>query len=123
MQRRPGKALTRLGDLPSAGLELLFEIGAGLASLTTTLLCFGRMKLVTSRSALRPFAGQGHLRGRTLERDGRSAAGRMTGTAHRSRSSSRRDLFPLFMRRLNSCIDRSNRQIRARRGWPEQVRP
>src|SRR5580700_9343719 len=87
---RLDKALTRLGNLPSARFELLFVIGTGLARPTTTRLRFCRMKLAIWRSALRPFARQGHLRCRPLERDGRSAAGRTTSTARRSRSSNGR---------------------------------
>jgi hypothetical protein len=48
------------------------------------------MKLATSRSALRPFARQGHLHRRTLNRGRRSAAGKATRTARRLRSSFRR---------------------------------
>jgi hypothetical protein len=36
LHRRLGKALTRIGDLPPACLEFLFEIGAGLASPTNS---------------------------------------------------------------------------------------
>ena len=63
--RRLDKALPRVGDLPSACFELLFEIGAGLANSTNARLRSGQMKLATSRSALRPFARQGHLHRRT----------------------------------------------------------
>src|SRR5580704_10165271 len=59
------KALTRVGDLPSACFELLFEIGAGLASSTNARLRSGQMKLATSRLALRPCARQGYLHRRT----------------------------------------------------------
>jgi hypothetical protein len=46
--------------LPPACFELLFEVGAGLASSSNARLRSGQMKLATSRSALRPFARQGH---------------------------------------------------------------
>src|SRR5882724_11624278 len=59
--RRLDKALTRMGDLPSACSELLFEIGAALASPTNAHFRTGQIKLATSRSALRLFASQGHL--------------------------------------------------------------
>jgi len=62
---RLDKALPRVGDLPSACFELLFEIGAGLASSPNARLRSGQMKPTTSRSALRPFARQGHLHRRT----------------------------------------------------------
>jgi len=58
---RLDKALTRVGDLPSACFELLFEIGAGLADSTKTRFRSGQTKFATSRSALRPFARQDHL--------------------------------------------------------------
>jgi hypothetical protein len=44
------RRFTRLGDLPSARFEVLFEIGAGLASSTNARLRSGQMKVVTSRS-------------------------------------------------------------------------
>src|SRR6266581_1038948 len=65
LHRRLGKALTRVGNLPSASFELLFEIGAALASSTNARLRAGQVKLATSRSALRPFASQGHLHRQT----------------------------------------------------------
>ena len=53
LNRRLGKALTRIGDLPPACLEFLFEIGAGLASPTNARLRSGQVKLATSRSTVR----------------------------------------------------------------------
>ena len=61
MLRHLDKALTRVGALPSACFELLFEIGAGFGSSTDARLRSDQMKLATSRSALRPFARQRHL--------------------------------------------------------------
>ena len=57
------QALLRVGDLPFACFKLSFEIGAGLASSSSTnpRLCLGQVKLATLRSALRPFARQGRL--------------------------------------------------------------
>ena len=57
---RLDQALPRVGDLASACFELQFEIGAGLGSSSNARLRSGQMKLATSRSALRPFARQGH---------------------------------------------------------------
>jgi hypothetical protein len=56
--------LPRLGELASGCFELLFEI-AGLAISTDERfrLRSGQTKLATVRSALRPFARQGHLIG------------------------------------------------------------
>ena len=61
LQRRLGEALTRVGDLSSAYLEFLFEIGTGLASASNACLRFGRVKLATSRLALCLFCEQDHL--------------------------------------------------------------
>src|SRR5580704_8721531 len=65
LAHRLGKALTRLGDLASACFELLFEIGAALASSTNARRRSGQVKLATSRLALRPCARQGYLHRRT----------------------------------------------------------
>jgi hypothetical protein len=80
--RRLDQALPRVVDLASARFELLFEIGAGPASSTNPRLLSGRMKVATARSALRPFARQGHLPRR---RD--QSASRSFGVGTRSSSS------------------------------------
>jgi hypothetical protein len=63
--QRLDKVLPHVGDLASACFELLFEIGAGRVSSTDAgfRVRSGQTNLATVRSALRPFARQGHLIG------------------------------------------------------------